>query len=70
MPNPRKEILKKKHPKQLVPPKKQLNPEKEILKKIISKKKSINQYCEIINTEDFISDNESPLTAAKRSKER
>jgi len=40
-----------------------------LLKKEISKKKLISQYCKIINTKDVILDNESPLTAAKRGKE-
>ncbi len=42
---------------------------KNILDKEISKKKLIQKNCEIINTEDIILDNESPLAAAKRSKE-
>ena len=41
----------------------------DILEKEISKNKSIKKYCEIINSSDVISDNESPLTAAKRGKE-
>ena len=42
---------------------------KNILEKEIAKKKNIQKYCEIINSEDIILDDESPLTAAKRSKE-
>ena len=42
---------------------------KNILDKEISKKKLIQNNCEIINTDDIILDNESPLAAAKRSKE-
>ncbi len=41
----------------------------KIIKKEISNKKSIIKYCEIIDTKDSISDNESPLAAAKRGKE-
>jgi len=40
-----------------------------ILKKNISKKKSIIKSCEIIDAPIIISDDESPLTAAKRGKE-
>ena len=40
-----------------------------LLKEEISKKKSLIQHCEIINTKDVILDNESPLMAAKRGKE-
>ena len=39
------------------------------LDKAISKKKLIKQYSKIINTKDVISDEESPLNAAKRGKE-
>ncbi len=39
------------------------------LEKAISKKKLIKQYSKIINTKDVISDEESPLNAAKRGKE-
>ena len=35
---------------------------KDLLEKEISKKKLIQNHCEIINTEDIISDDESPLT--------
>jgi len=41
---------------------------KDLLEKEISKRKLIQKHCEIINSEDIISDNESPLTAAKKSK--
>jgi len=40
-----------------------------LLKKEISKNKILSQHCEIINTNDVILDNESPLTAAKRGKD-
>jgi len=43
--------------------------QEKILKKNISKKKSIIQFCEIIDTPDIISDDESPLTAVKKGKE-
>ena len=43
--------------------------QQELLEKEIEKNKFIRQYCEIINTKDIISDNESPLAAAKRGKE-
>ena len=39
------------------------------IKNEISRKKIIQNYCEIINTNDVISDKESPLTAAKKGKE-
>jgi phosphate acyltransferase len=42
---------------------------KEVLKKEILLKKNIINHCEIINSEDFILDDESPLTGAKKSKE-
>ena len=42
---------------------------KEILEKEISKRKPLLNNCEIINANDVISDDESPLTAAKRGKE-
>ena len=42
---------------------------KEEIKKELNKYKGINNYCEIIDTKDYIQDNESPLTAAKRGKE-
>ncbi len=43
--------------------------DKEVLQELIEKKKLIKDYCEIIGTKDVISDNESPLAAAKRSKD-
>jgi len=43
--------------------------DKKILEKEISNKKSIFKFCEIIDAQDTISDNETPLTAAKRGKE-
>jgi len=43
--------------------------DEKILKKEISKEKILERHCEIINTKDVILDNESPLTAAKRSKD-
>jgi len=42
--------------------------DKTLLDKEISKRKTLQNYCEIINTEDVISDDESPLTGAKKSK--
>tara|TARA_B100000315_G_C14547801_1_gene574152 strand:+ start:355 stop:1359 length:1005 start_codon:yes stop_codon:yes gene_type:complete len=39
-----------------------------LLKNEISKNKLLENYCEIINAEDVILDNESPLSAAKRGK--
>ena len=42
---------------------------KKILENEISKKKIVSKYCEIINTEEIILDDESPLNAAKRSKD-
>jgi len=41
----------------------------ELIKKEVSKNKSLIKFCEIINTRDVILDNESPLHAAKRSKD-
>ena len=41
----------------------------EIIKKEISKNRLLLQNCEIINTEDLISDDESALTAAKKGKD-
>ena len=38
------------------------------IKKLIDKKKNLIKYCEIINTENVISDNESPFSAAKKGK--
>ena len=43
--------------------------QKDLLEKEISKKKSIQKYCEIIDAQDIILDNESPLTGAKKSKD-
>ena len=40
-----------------------------LIKKEIGNKKSIIQNCEIINTDEVVLDKESPLTAAKRSKD-
>ena len=40
----------------------------EEIKKELYKNRRIQQYCEIINTDDVISDDESPLVAAKRGK--
>jgi len=42
---------------------------KDLLEKEILKKKYLNKYCEIINCEDVILDDESPLAGAKKSKE-
>ena len=41
----------------------------DLLEKELAKNKLLQQHCEIINTEDVIVDEESPLTAAKRGKE-
>ena len=41
---------------------------KDLLEREISKRKIIQKHCEIINTEDIILDDESPLTGAKKSK--
>ena len=41
---------------------------KDLLEREIHKKKYIQKYSEIIHTEDIILDDESPLTAAKKSK--
>ena len=38
------------------------------IKKELDKNKSLNKHCEIINTESVISDDEGPLTAAKKGK--
>ena len=40
-----------------------------LLEKEINKNKNIQQYCEIINTQDVIDDDVSPLAAAKKGKE-
>ncbi len=42
---------------------------KDILEKEISNKESIRQYCEVINSENVILDDESPLSGAKKSKD-
>ena len=41
---------------------------KDLLEKEIYKRKSMRKYCEIINAEDIVSDNESALAGAKKSK--
>jgi len=41
---------------------------KDLLDKELLKRKSIKEYCEIINADDVILDDESPLTGAKKSK--
>ena len=41
---------------------------KDLLEKEIYKRKSMQKYCEIITTEDIVSDNESALAGAKKSK--
>ena len=41
----------------------------EILEKEIARNKSIEQYCEIINTKNIIEDEESPLVAAKTGRD-
>jgi len=41
---------------------------KDLLEKEISKKKNIQKYCQIIDAEDVIFDDESPLSGAKKSK--
>ena len=41
---------------------------KDQLNVLINKKLEINNYCEIIHSENYIKDEESPLTAAKKSK--
>jgi len=41
---------------------------KDQLNVLINKKPEINNYCDIIHTENYIKDEESPLTAAKKSK--
>jgi len=42
---------------------------KDLLEKEINKKKNIQNYCEIINSNDVILDDESPLAGAKKSKD-
>ena len=41
---------------------------KDLLEKEIYKRKGMRKYCEIINAEDIVSDNESALAGAKKSK--
>jgi len=41
---------------------------KDLLEKEISKKKHIQKYCEIIHAEDIVTDDESALAGAKKSK--
>ncbi len=41
---------------------------KDQLNVLINKKPEINNYCEIIHSENYIKDEESPLTAAKKVK--
>ena len=41
---------------------------KDLLENEISKKKNMHKYCEIINAEDIVSDDESALAGAKKSK--
>jgi phosphate acyltransferase len=43
--------------------------DEKILKKEILKDQNLIKHCEIINTKDIILDNESPLAAAKKSKD-
>ena len=43
--------------------------DKNLILNEINKKKSLLSYCEIINTKDVISDDESPLSGAKKGKE-
>ena len=43
--------------------------QEEVIKKELSRNKSLIKHCEIINTENIISDDESPLSAAKRGKD-
>ena len=40
--------------------------QQKIIEEEIDKNKIVKQYCEIINTEDIIADDESPLSAAKK----
>ena len=42
--------------------------QKDLILKELDKKKKVLEHCEIINTEDTISDDESPLAGAKKSK--
>ncbi len=41
---------------------------KNLLEKEINKKKIVQKYCEIVNAEDVVLDDESPLAGAKKSK--
>ena len=41
---------------------------KDLLENEIYKRKGMQKYCEIINAEDIVSDNESALAGAKKSK--
>ena len=41
---------------------------KNILEKEINKDSTLKNFCKVIDTEDVIKDDESPLTAAKRGK--
>ena len=41
---------------------------RNLIEKEISNRKFLNEYCEIIEADDIILDNESPLTGAKKSK--
>ena len=41
---------------------------KDLLEKEISKKKNIHKYCEIIHSEDVVTDDESALAGAKKSR--
>ena len=43
--------------------------DKNLIEKEIYKKKLVSKYCEIIHSKDIINDDESPLAAAKKSKE-
>tara|TARA_Y100000590_G_scaffold394273_1_gene473302 strand:- start:16401 stop:17402 length:1002 start_codon:yes stop_codon:yes gene_type:complete len=42
--------------------------QREKIQTELKKYQAVNQFCEIVDTEDVILDNESPLTAAKRGK--
>ena len=42
---------------------------KDLLEKEINRNKQIANFCEIVDTQDVILDNESPLTAVKKGKE-
>ena len=41
---------------------------KDQLNLLVNKKPKIKKYCEIIHSENIVNDEESPLTAAKKSK--